>query len=219
MLGTAGTLVVLLALAGPSTAVDAARHVLERERCQTELPLAETAPSGGASRRPGAPSAEVEGDVAPPPIRIPLPSSLLAAVAVAIVVASALAFLLHRLPGRSGLPLPDVPAARPARARPARAGSGDDPERLAAQGRFAEAIHALLLRALAGLEEYAAKPALTSREVLRGSRLGRDARSALGVLVSAVERAHFGRKAAGPAEYEACLAEFRRLRSEWPARP
>jgi hypothetical protein len=80
-----------------------------------------------------------------------LPPSLMSAVVVAILVAAGLAVLLHRLPATPEFPPPPAPLPRrqcsPTPGAPATAHL--DAERLAREGRFAEAIHALLLRALA----------------------------------------------------------------------
>jgi len=213
MPGTVGAVVVVLGFAGDPLASDSVRHVLERERCQTELPLAGTAVTpGAAARGPAAPPVEAEtGTIAIP---LPVPSPVLAAVVTGVGIAAVLALLLRRLPAPSALPPPGPSPTRPPGGRPARAAAPDEPDRLARQGRFAEAIHALLLRALADLGD-SARPALTSREVLRGSPLAAEARAALGALVSAVEWAHFGARPAGPADYEASLAEYHRLQRAW----
>jgi hypothetical protein len=101
--------------------------------------------------------------------------------------------------------------------RASRKASVDEADRLAREGRFAEAIHALLLRALSDLGRYATTPALTSREVARGAKLAQEARAALGALVAAGEWVHFGGKPAGAAEYEASVASYRRFREAWRA--
>jgi len=87
--------------------------------------------------------------------------------------------------------------------------------RLAEEGRFAEAIHALLLRAMADLSSRtdsagrATSPAKTSREILRSSSLAPELRRALAPLVAAVERAYFGTGLAGLEEYAQCVREYR----------
>jgi len=187
--------------------------ILEKERCQTVLPLVAESAAPGAVGVPRAAGAEP----AVATIVLPPPSSLVAVLAVAIVVALALAFALHRLPARTDLPPPEPAAARSVPKAPERPAPTHDPERLAQQGRFADAIHALLLRAIDEIDAGRARPALTSRELLRRSRLGREARGALGALVAAVEWGHFGAKPVGPDDYEASLAAYRRLRSAWRA--
>ena len=143
-------------------------------------------------------------------------------VAIAMVIAMGLAWWLKGLPGRepewASLGVP-ARGGEPIRAGPRRALA--DADGLAREGRFGEAIHALLLRLLAELVhrgESPAAPALTSREVLRGARLGEEARSAMAALVHAAEGVHFGGKRADAAAYEACLAQYQRFRNAWPPR-
>ncbi len=82
-------------------------------------------------------------------------------------------------------------------------------ERLAAAGRFAEAIHALLLETLAALSRAAQlAPSLTSREILSRVPLPERAREALAGLVLAVEISRFGGAPAGERDYRACLDRF-----------
>lgn len=82
-------------------------------------------------------------------------------------------------------------------------------EALARDGRFAEAIHSLLLETLAALSR-AAKltPSLTSREVLEKTQLPPRARDALFGLVRAVEVSRFGGREAGLEDYRASLERF-----------
>jgi hypothetical protein len=222
MFATAGTLVIALGMAGAGSDSGAVREILQKERCQTELPLPEAMKTSGATLTPPIPSGggrsgpRDEGEAPGPVIRIPVLSTPLTAILVAIVVAVALAFLLRNLPERRPDVTPDeAGTGRPEAKRPVR--KVDDADRLAREGRFGEAIHALLLRALAELGRSASAPALTSREVLRTARLALDARQALGALVSAVELVHFGAKPAGAAEYAACAAEYRRFKDKWHA--
>ncbi len=85
----------------------------------------------------------------------------------------------------------------------------EGPERLAAAGRWAEAIHALLLETLAALSRAARlAPSYTSREILERVRLPLPAREALEALVLAVEISRFGGVPAGEAEYRSCLDRF-----------
>lgn len=89
-----------------------------------------------------------------------------------------------------------------------------DAEALAGQGRFGDAIHTLLLRTLSELSarlERPLPPALTSREILREVAVPDDARTALAGLITAVEVSHFGDVVPGAAEYQHCLASFRRF--------
>ncbi len=83
------------------------------------------------------------------------------------------------------------------------------PERLAAAGRYSEAIHALLLETLAALSRAARlPPSFTSREILETVRLPARAREALGGLVLAVEISRFGGVPASEADYRICFGRF-----------
>jgi hypothetical protein len=88
-----------------------------------------------------------------------------------------------------------------------------DPDRLAGEGRWAEAVHALLLRAVDDVGRRAGRlpPALTAREIAARAALADDARRALGALVAAGERAHFGGAAVGEPDYRSCREQLARL--------
>src|SRR5205814_10027867 len=88
---------------------------------------------------------------------------IVAVVGVALVVALARAFAGRDRSKKE--PPPAAPAA-PDPARPVPAVAFEDADRLAREGRYAEAIHALLLRTLASLAEHGAGLAQswTSRE-------------------------------------------------------
>jgi len=89
----------------------------------------------------------------------------------------------------------------------------DAAETLAAEGRFAEAIHVLLLKTLEALaaRRGALAPSSTSREILRGAALEAEARSALEGLVVAVEVSHFGGASPGEEDWRSCLDAFHRF--------
>lgn len=87
-------------------------------------------------------------------------------------------------------------------------------DELAQQGRFAEAMHALLLHSFAEIRRRqgaAFAPSLTSREILRRVGLSQAAQAALGDIVGRVERSYFGEHPAGPMDYRACRSSFDRL--------
>ena len=89
-----------------------------------------------------------------------------------------------------------------------------DPEELARRGQHAEAIHALLLRALvvvARRGEVRWPRSLTSREILRHPQLPADVRSPLGQLVHRVETHHFGGVVPVEADYLRCRDIFQQL--------
>lgn len=84
-------------------------------------------------------------------------------------------------------------------------------DRLAAQGRFAEAIHLMLVHGLRRLEAEGmagVRRAFTAREVLRRSSLPRRAKDLLAVIVAAVEFSHFGGRAADAKIYGDCRTAF-----------
>ena len=87
-------------------------------------------------------------------------------------------------------------------------------DELARQGRFVEAMHTLLLQSLADMrqrldERFA--DSLTSREILRSSRLPDSGRASLREIIARVEWTYFGHHPAGPADYEACREKFSEL--------
>jgi hypothetical protein len=86
-----------------------------------------------------------------------------------------------------------------------------DADELARLGRYAEAIHTLLLRTLQELARSAAlqvAPAETSREILARVPLLGDARVALAGLVTAVEITHFGDDEPSGDDYARCRQQF-----------
>jgi hypothetical protein len=168
-----------------------------------------------AALRDGVQVALPGDDPAPAPLHLPdLLAFLLKALfwlAVAAAALLALAWLWRALSGLrrdvAAPAAPGSPAPRVGRAPLVAA------EALAAEGRFAEAIHVLLLRTLEALaaRRGALAPSATSREILRGVALGGDARSALEGLVVAVEVSHFGGAVPGEADWRSCLDAFHRF--------
>ena len=138
---------------------------------------------------------------------------LLAILAVALIVA--LAWLLERLrgrgrdillpPGEEPVPL-EVPLA--------------SAEELAAAGRYAEAIHLLLLETLSALSRAGRlAPSLTSREIAGRVLLSARAREALLGLVQAVEISRFGGSPADEPDYRACRERFHAFLANYRAPP
>jgi hypothetical protein len=87
-------------------------------------------------------------------------------------------------------------------------GAADD---LAAQGRFVEAMHVLLLQALAAIrrrldEQFA--DSMTSREILRSKHLSDDLRRPLREVVNRVEWTYFGEHPAAQDDYLVCRSNF-----------
>jgi hypothetical protein len=96
-------------------------------------------------------------------------------------------------------------------------GDADD---LAAQGKFAEAIHTLLLRTLKELAKSAmvrVEHSHTSREILSRVPLKGDARDALSTLITYVELTHFGDDPASAADYAKCREQFHRFAEAFKA--
>ncbi|PID80992.1 hypothetical protein CSB20_04600 [bacterium DOLZORAL124_64_63] len=89
-----------------------------------------------------------------------------------------------------------------------------DPDALAAQGRYAEAIHALLLRSLALVShrlDLTWPRSLTSREILRHQELTDEARAGLRQLIRRVEIHHFGGMVPVEADFQHSREIFTRL--------
>jgi len=87
-------------------------------------------------------------------------------------------------------------------------------DQLAAEGRFVEAMHVLLLQGLSAIrvgldEEFA--DSLTSREILRSARLSDAGRSSLRDIVDRVELTYFGQRPAALPDYVACRTSFNAL--------
>jgi len=99
-------------------------------------------------------------------------------------------------------------------AGPERPPDVEDATRLAAEGRYGEAIHALLL---AAIQHFAARahlevqPSRTSRELVRLLPLSGDSRPKFNELVMAVERTLFGGQPAAAEDYQRSLERFRSL--------
>jgi hypothetical protein len=88
----------------------------------------------------------------------------------------------------------------------------DEIERLARAGAYAEAIHLMLLRALEALRRRLGASwakSMTSREIVRRTELPASDRSALKMLVGAVEISRFGGQSANEQIYRACLDQYR----------
>jgi hypothetical protein len=179
---------ILAAGQATASAGDLARELLGDEGYQRELP----SPAPPATPR----------DLALPELgflRFVLYAAVLVAVALAAVWLAR--FFLGR--GARDVALPAEAAPAPLQVEL------EGPERLAAAGRWAEAIHALLLETLAALSRAARlAPSYTSREILERVRLPLPAREALEALVLAVEISRFGGVPAGEVEYRRCLDRF-----------
>lgn len=92
--------------------------------------------------------------------------------------------------------------------------SAEDADTLAGEGRFAEAMHVLLLRSLVELRDRIptlVSDALTSREILQRAPLPGDGSVALRDLIDRVEVVHFGRREASSDDYRACRTSYGHL--------
>ena len=91
------------------------------------------------------------------------------------------------------------------------AGARNEADALAAQGRYDEAMHVLLLRAVGELREklrLSIADSLTAREIERRAPLDVSGKGAFSRIVRAVEHALFGREPADSSAYLACRADF-----------
>jgi hypothetical protein len=105
-------------------------------------------------------------------------------------------------------PEEEMAAAADARAPERVLAAADD---LARQGRFVDAMHVLLLQGLADIrrhldEEFA--DSLTSREILRSTKLSEAGRHSLRDIIGRVEWTYFGEHPADATDYAACRASF-----------
>jgi hypothetical protein len=187
----AGMLPYLLATSASAERIrERAASVLGSRGYQTTLPTeAEEAPA----------------KIALGPLEVVLRVILLALLAVAVLLA--VIWIVERLRGLTR-------DAEGTSAQPAGAAVVEFPltpaEALAAQGRYGEAIHALLLETLAALSRSARlAPSLTSREIVARAPMPPPARDALAGLAMAVELSHFGGAEPGPADFASCLERFR----------
>jgi hypothetical protein len=99
-------------------------------------------------------------------------------------------------------------------ARPSDGGLLEEADRLARQGKYGEAIHALLLHSLEDLHkrlDVSLEPSLTSREILSKLSLREDAKFALARIVTLAELNYFGGRASTEREYQTCRADNRHL--------
>lgn len=185
------------------------------DRFQTDLPDASASPSsararggGSSTGRPGrGPAARVPVVARSEATGVSVASRTVATVLVVVIVAALLAVLafaiVNAIRERSTVRPPG--AAEGVELEPPEAVAGEyaDVERLVRDGRFGEALHALLLVALARVR---IDPSLTSREALACAKLPDGAREPLHALVVAVERSWFG----GRRVDEAAFRESRR---------
>ncbi|MCF6274497.1 MAG: hypothetical protein L3J05_01880 [Robiginitomaculum sp.] len=88
----------------------------------------------------------------------------------------------------------------------------DDADGLAAQGKFAEAVHILLFRSIQDIEDkrpHHVKRSLTSREISRLSILSPKARNVFSQIGKLVENSFFGGRPLGAEDYELSKAAYK----------
>ena len=107
-----------------------------------------------------------------------------------------------------------VPEGGSAQAGPGETAHLAAADAFAAAGRLREALHELLLQALADVRRQSGgrlDPSLTSREILREGRLAPAAQDVLAGIVTQVEWTYFGLRPASLAAWEECRALYARL--------
>jgi hypothetical protein len=226
-----------LAGAGPAAAqpvpADAARAkaraALADPRFQRALPSHRELAGAHAARKPeGAPdeapvASGSDDDTDAHALALPslgfgaLLGKVIFTVLLVVVGVLIVAWIAREVAGRTRgkAPLKPVQTAASLAAGPERiAATFDDASRLAAEGRYAEAVHALLLAAIRHFAERARTPvqaSRTSRELVRVLPLPPDAREAFAELVRTVELSLFGGGEVGEEDYERSRARFQSL--------
>jgi hypothetical protein len=87
----------------------------------------------------------------------------------------------------------------------------DEADALAAQGRYAEAVHHLLFRSIEDIEHRRpnlVRPALTSRELSAASAIPGAARDLFSGIARVVERSLFGGRSVGPDDWQAARTTY-----------
>jgi hypothetical protein len=218
----AGAVLLCAAPVRSEDARAAAAEVLSDPRFQRELPARPPAPK---SRNPDK-SDKSNNDLDLPPDSgggVTLPAlgagAVLGKALFLVLIAVALVLLVVWLAGavlRRGSLVTDAPeeGGAPADEAPRREPTFDEAGKLAAEGRYAEAVHALLLTAIRHFAErsrVATEPSRTSRELVRLLPLGPETRKAFAELVRMVELSLFGGAAVGREDYERSLSRFQEL--------
>jgi len=200
-----------LRAADPGEIRRAAADVTQSLDVQRQLPddSASAAPAPSSPDRDSAPGGvEIPGGVSPAPAAVwGLLRWTLLGLAIMAVAALAVSWITEARAARVA-PLAPAAAMRPAAPLTPPA----DPDRLlaladeyAAAGRYTDAMHHVLLAAVATLR---APDSLTSWELLRAVSLPPPSRHALQSLIGRVERAWFGKQPAGSEDYQAARGSF-----------
>jgi hypothetical protein len=120
----------------------------------------------------------------------------------------------RRLRGEPRVASPVAATITLAAAEDVAAGDLAEIDSLARAGRYAEAVHALLLHGLLLLRQQLGlqlAPSLTSREILHVPALPQLSRQALEVIIAAVELCHFGARPADEALYRRCRERYQQI--------
>lgn len=135
------------------------------------------------------------------------------AIIVAIILYALVSEILRRMPKRGTKPEAPAPIPKPVyRPNAARARALlEEADRLAAEGRYAEAARVLLHRSIEDFEtvfQMTIGPALTSREITRLDRLSPQGRSVFSGIADAVETSLFGEQPLGRESYAQCREAY-----------
>jgi hypothetical protein len=202
----------------PAAAGERARAILKDGRYQTQLPQHRSPKDLEEGEPPAA-----RGGVNLPPISAPVIGAgaeltrivfIVLAVAVAVLILAWLIQTLLQKMARERRGAGSEAEVEGGEAEPVRELDVEDANRLAAEGRFGEAIHALLLatiRHFAARARMEIQPSRTSRELVRLLPLTGDSRPRFNELVMAVERTLFGGEPAGAEDFQRSLERFRSL--------
>jgi hypothetical protein len=171
--------------------------------------------TGSLGLQTALPSASPEPD--PISLNLSIPTPVIIALGVAV-------FLIVAWPWLKNLRLPQGDAPPEEGVGEVPSGAGVDPDQLgrirlaadglADQGRFSEAVHALLLETIELIKStrrLSLPPSLTSREIAARLGLRQPAAGALGTLVGTVEPSWFGLREAGEADWLRCREAHDRL--------
>jgi hypothetical protein len=194
--------------------------VLADSRYQRSLPTESSrGEPGQRSRRPreeggGGFSADDPGTVTFPAAGLSTLARVVLWVLLGAAAVLAVLWLVQAIPaGRREPPAAAAPPEKAA-APPSSQPPPGDPADLAAEGRYGEAVHALLLAAIALLARrfrLPLPPSRTSRELLSAVPLEGRAREAFAGLVQTVERSWFGGTPVGLTEYQESVERFRHV--------
>jgi hypothetical protein len=218
-----GLLVVAVVLGVVAPAPDQVREraaaIEARGGYQRDLPVATSEPQEprrGTARAPVQRYRPPDLPVAlPPPVRLPaLPLDWLALGGLGVLLAWAAFKVFGNWHTSAGSTNPPVDPGALAKTSSSLRGATGSADQLARAGRFAEALHALLLQAIAELSRRCeVAGSLTTRELLHSAAatLRDDGQAALRELAASVERVHFGGRAALEEDYQQGLSAYRRF--------